>query len=65
MSLAGICSALVVLGAADRSRHCLNSQGYLGCADLLSQVLTERVFLLLPNIPEQGGSEMMGIYQSR
>lgn len=65
MSLADTCSALVVLGGADRNRHCLNFQGYWGCADLLSQVLTEWVFLLLPNIPEQGGNEMMGIYQSR
>lgn len=63
--LSDIFMSLAVPGAGNRNRHCLNFQGYLGCADLLSQVVAEWVFLLLPNIPEQGGSEMMGIYQSR
>lgn len=53
------------VGGGNRNRHPLNFQGYLGCSDLLSQVLTEWVFLLLPDIPEQGGNKMMGVYQSR
>lgn len=44
MVLAAISSALAVLGAGNSNGHCSNFQGFLGCADLLSQLLTEWTF---------------------
>jgi len=47
-----------VLTGGNMNRHCLNLQVYVECTVLLSHILTQWIFLFLPDIPKQGGNKI-------